>query len=197
MSSRLAGVLVATLAACRPSVETIPYTTDMLASIEIFDGLQSWRSNEEIRIKWPSGRVPPAAGTRFVAVDRDGFVAILETTGAIEDSALHTHALTDLRRCHNCAVAGPTRAALPRARVVNHRRPLTWFIHPGDPEWVVDRTVDLDGDGRVDLEYRRRCAHTMHSGCSDRVCNRICFAIRGRAEYCQDADPEIDDCGDD
>ncbi|MEO8706999.1 MAG: hypothetical protein ABI867_43630 [Kofleriaceae bacterium] len=186
----LAGVLAV---ACRHPIETIPYTADMLASIDVFDGLQS--SGGEIRIAWPSGHKAPAAGTRFVAIDRTGFVAILES-GALEDGQLHTRALTELRPCHRCTVVGPTRAALPHGRVLHHLRPLTWFIHPGDPEWTVNRTIDLDGDGRVDLEQRRRCAATTHSGCSDRICERVCFAIHGHPEHCEHTASEIDNCDD-
>jgi hypothetical protein len=189
--------LVLAVVACGHPVETVPYAPEMRGSLDVYDGLQ--QRGGEIRIRWPSERPPPARGTRFVAIDRDGFVAILETTGAIDEHALRTRALTPLRQCRKCAVVGPTRAALDRARVVDPgRRPLEWFIRPDDPEWVLDRKLDLDGDGHGDLDVRRRCAQTTGWGCSDQVCERICFAIPGHSEHCHDQD--IDDhghCGDD
>lgn len=90
---------------------------------------------------------------------------------------------------------GPVHRALRDARATD-------VGEHGEPgrEWRREVSVDVDGDGRDDLEGVVRCGHYIPSGCSDEVCDRVCRGTRtlGEAEArglrCRDFIPDVDDC---
>jgi hypothetical protein len=68
--------------------------------------------------------------------------------------------------------------------------------------WRAALVVDLDGDGRHDLEHVLRCNAYQPSGCNDRVCSETCTGTRrvGESEParetldCTSFIPDLEDC---
>jgi hypothetical protein len=89
---------------------------------------------------------------------------------------------------------GGVAGSLPRARAERFE------VASPDSEWKRELAVDLEGNGSFEVERVVRCDRTAPSGCSDRVCDRICRATRTvgdpavRAQSCAGFIPDVDDC---
>lgn len=92
---------------------------------------------------------------------------------------------------------GPVAGPLPRARLARSS---------GDrgrtASWQPVLRIDLEGDGRWDVDEVQRCGHTVASGCSASVCDMICTAIvpsgtvpEPSAMRCRSFVPDVEDCG--
>lgn len=90
---------------------------------------------------------------------------------------------------------GPVTGALPRARMKR--------LNAGalGAKWQAIVKVDLDGDGRWDMEQVQRCGHVVRSGCSDEVCDMACTAVTQpgkdpdpKSLHCASLTPDVADC---
>lgn len=86
---------------------------------------------------------------------------------------------------YGAIAVGPVDGPMPRANMKRVKP------HALDQTWRAVTKVDLDGDGRWDLEEVRRCGHTVRSGCSDEVCDMTCTAVTPPGH---DPDPKLMNC---
>lgn len=154
-------------------------------------------------LRWPLG-MPVAYGS-YALIDDAGYAGTVRVVGPskidCDDCGVTLLAVTATDHRHACRAAcvavGPVNATLSRARIA---------ALPGaareDATWQTTLEVDVDGDGRWDLDAVARCGGTTPSGCSGQVCNRLCTATRvtGRADpeaatvSCVSFVPDVDDC---
>lgn len=115
----------------------------------------------------------------YALIDDFGFAGLAETVGRSPRACDHCPGpLVEARvdsgpgPMDSGAVAvGPLDGPLPHARM---KRPK---LHPLDEQWRTVLKLDLDGDGRFELQEARRCGHMVPSGCSDEVCDKVCSAV--------------------
>ena len=187
----------AILVACRPAQE--PTSTSGLRIIAV-DADPQKRSGH-LLLRWEGEYDGRQA--LYALVDEKGYRGLVESGDRYPIDCDHCPGpLIDGRLDsgrgpseYGAIAVGPVSGPMPRANMKRVKP------HSLDATWRAITKVDLDGDGRWDLEEVRRCGHTVRSGCTSEVCDMTCTAVTqpGRDPdpklmQCVSFVPDVDDC---
>jgi len=139
----------------------------------------------------------PQTGAKFALFTTEGYAGLVRILGLVPNESERVQVeLLDGRIPGNFQTLGPVSGALEKLKV----QEVEGEVYPAT--WRAALVVDLDGDGRRDLERVLRCNAYQPSGCNDRVCSEICTGTRrvGESEpapqtmNCSSFIPDADDC---
>jgi hypothetical protein len=140
---------------------------------------------------------------RYALIDVTGYRGLVENRGRSDVDCDHCPGpLVDGilmsgpgPRDYGAVAVGPVDGPLPHARM--RQAP----PHDLDDTWRPVVQIDLDGDGRWDLESVQRCGHSVRSGCAGEVCDMTCVAVREpghepdtKRMQCVSFLPDVEDC---
>jgi hypothetical protein len=131
-------------------------------------------TSESAAVQLLSERAPgPRVGSLYGVVDDEGWVGLVKVTadpGADYDDGPEAHRVaryvtTTARSARQIAYAfGPIDGPFPNAKLITPSH-ISRDHSREQPE--VDLAIDLDGDGKQDLEQRLRCVKMAGSGCAE------------------------------
>lgn len=197
------------LAAC-PAPRLVTPTTSSGAGLPSLSLSARQKSNldrsageKAMLLQWRGSFPESMKGKLFVLIERTGYIGTAIVRGASTLSCddcpgpLVEAEVTDGQICSSCTAFGPVASPLPKARWTR----FSGFDTEGE-RWQVLESIDLDGDGKWDLEQVSRCGDKTASGCNKRVCNKLCTGMQrtGQAEpmadtvVCSSFVPDVEDC---
>lgn len=159
-------------------------------------------SDRTMLLAWPGGDEERMNGALFALLDH-AYVGLVRVRGRSAVDCDHCAGtlieaeLVEGRPCAACTAIGPLSDAPRRATRVH--------LADWDREselWVATESIDLDGDGRPEIEEVYRCGHRRPSGCAHSVCDEDRRALRkvGQSEPLQGSVsrrgylPDVEDC---
>jgi hypothetical protein len=141
----------------------------------------------------------PRTGTKVALFTPKGYAGLVRILGLVPNESERVRVeLLDGEIPGNFQTLGPVSGALEKLKMQEGEG--EGEVYPAT--WRVALVVDLDGDGRRDLEHVLRCNAYQPSGCNARVCSEVCTGTRrvGESEparetiACTSFIPDNEDC---
>lgn len=129
----------------------------------------------------------PRTGSTFALIASKGYAGLVRILEFVPNESKRVRVeLLDGKIPANFRAVGPVGGPLEKLKM----REVEGTVFPAT--WQAALVVDVDGDGRSDLEHVSRCNAYQRSGCNERVCSEICTGTR-RVDEGEPA-PETIDC---